>query len=134
VGLRTVPGSSPKPPHPLALRLVKGARHFPVIAYGVAQRRREIGIRAALGATPSSVIRRVLRHGVGLAAIGLALGLSFALVFSQSLATLLYDVRPADPATFGGVTLVLMATAVAASAIPARRAAALDPMMVLRAD
>ncbi|HEX9581933.1 MAG TPA: FtsX-like permease family protein, partial [Gemmatimonadales bacterium] len=112
------------------MRLVKGARHFPVIAYGVAQRRREIGIRAALGATPSSVIRRVLRHGVGLAAIGLALGLSFALVFSQSLATLLYDVRPADPATFGGVTLVLMATAVAASAIPARRAAALDPMMV----
>jgi len=79
--------------------------------------------------THTFALRLARGHGSGL-----ALGLSFALVFSRSLATLLYDVRPADPATFGGVTLVLMATAVAASAIPARRAAALDPMMVLRAD
>jgi predicted permease len=107
---------------------------YGVITYSVALRRREIGIRAALGATPGSILRRILGQGVALAAAGLVTGFALALVFGRFLAALLYDVRVSDPVTFMAVALVLGATALAASAIPARRAAALDPGAVLRVE
>jgi predicted permease len=105
---------------------------YGVISFGVAQRTREIGIRIALGADRAAVLRLVVNQGVALAAVGLTLGALAALVTTRVLRSLLFDVSPSDPLTFGSVIVLLAGAAVAASWIPARRAAELPPTEALR--
>jgi putative ABC transport system permease protein len=107
---------------------------YGVMSYSVTQRTHEIGIRMALGAQPGDVVRRVLRQGVMLAALGIAIGSLGSLGMTRGLATLLYDVSPTDPATFISVALVLAAVALLGSWLPARRAASVDPVVALRSD
>ena len=105
---------------------------YGVVAYFVTQRTREIGIRVALGARRSEVLALVLRRGAALTGSGLLLGLAGALGAARYLAGMLYGVTPLDAATFVGVALTLAAVAFAASSLPARRAAAVDPVVALR--
>ncbi|HKU62296.1 MAG TPA: ABC transporter permease [Gemmatimonadales bacterium] len=107
---------------------------FGVISYGVSQRTQEIGVRVALGADRGDVVRLIVRHGARLAALGLLIGLGGALVASRLLGTLLYQVSPTDPPTFLAGAAVLGACAIAAAALPALRAARLDPAIALRAE
>jgi ABC-type antimicrobial peptide transport system permease subunit len=100
----------------------------------VSQRRREIGIRLALGAAPSTVRRLVLRQGLALVGGGLALGVGAALGVSGVLRASLPGISPRDPLTFGAVVLALAAVAVLALWGPARRASRLDPAVALRID
>ena len=103
-----------------------------VLAFGVSQRTREFGIRAAFGADRPSLMRVVLQEGAQLALFGLAIGLGASFVFSRLIAGLLYDVAPTDPRTLGVVAVVLTAVALFASAIPAWRASEVDPVDALR--
>ena len=105
---------------------------YGVIAYAVAQRTREIGIRTALGARPREVARLVLGQSMRTVALGLVVGVGGALAVSRLLSTLLYGVGATDPLTFIGVTLLLAAVAALASYVPARRATRVDPMVALR--
>jgi putative ABC transport system permease protein len=105
---------------------------YGVISYSVLQRTREIGIRMALGAKPSQVLRLVLGQGLVMIVVGLALGLAGSLLLARYLANLLYGVRPADPLTIVSVAALLVFVALAACYIPARRAAAVDPLVALR--
>ena len=105
---------------------------YGVIAYSVSQRTREIGIRLALGAQRRSIMKMVLRQGLGLAAAGTVVGLVGALVASRLISRLLYGVSPSDPLTFAAVALVLAIVALIASYIPARRAMRVDPIVALR--
>jgi ABC-type antimicrobial peptide transport system permease subunit len=107
---------------------------YGVIAYLVARRTNEIGVRLALGAQPAQVQRLVVRDALRLAAAGLAVGVAGALVTSRVLGGLLYGVPPWDPASYAGAALVLAGVAVLAGWIPARRAAAVDPAVALRAE
>ncbi len=107
---------------------------YAVLAYAVVQRRRELGVRLALGATQSDLLRLVLRRGVTLTAAGLALGLAAALAGSRVLTGLLFEIDPLDPVTYVVVFVGLGLTALAASLIPARRAARVDPIRALRYD
>lgn len=107
---------------------------YGVIAYGVAQRARELGVRLALGAERRDVVALVLREGLALALLGIALGAGGALLATRLLRGLLFGITPTDPLVFGGVALLLAGTALVASWLPARRAARLDPMRVLRAE
>ncbi len=105
---------------------------YGVMAYSVALRRTEIGIRAALGATPKTLFGEVTREGVYLAATGAAIGLVASLGVTRLLRTMLYGVPPADPVTFLLAALVLIAVAAVASALPGMRAATMDPVKILR--
>jgi len=105
---------------------------YGMLAFSVAQRRHEIGIRMALGARRSDVLKLVLRQGIVLTGAGLALGVGGALVLVRFLATLLHGVRPADPVNFITVSLLLLLIGLVASYIPARRAAIVEPMVALR--
>ncbi len=105
---------------------------YGVLSYVVAQRTRDIGIRMALGATQSQVMRDVLWLGLRLTGIGLALGLAGALSAARLLSSLLYAVRTTDAISFAAATLVLAAVALTASYLPARRATRVDPMVSLR--
>jgi len=105
---------------------------YGVMAYSVTLRRTEIGIRAAMGATPRTLFREVTREGITLAAAGAAIGLVAALGVTRLLRTMLYGVPAADPITFLLAALVLLAVAAAASALPGMRAASLDPVKILR--
>ncbi len=107
---------------------------YGVLSYMVTERRREIGIRFALGAARSQVLVGILKHGLRVTAIGLAVGLAGALMLNQLIASLLYGVRPADPATIASVVAAITAAAVLASWLPAWRASRLDPNIVLRND
>lgn len=107
---------------------------YGVIAYAVTQRTREIGIRMALGATRRDVQSLVVGHGMKLAVIGLVLGLAGAMGLTRVLGRMLYEVKPTDPATFAGVTLVLLGVALFSCWLPARRAARVDPMVALRSE
>lgn len=107
---------------------------YGVIAYSVAERRREIAIRVAFGADARRVVTLVLREGVLLTAVGLMLGLAGAVALTRFLAAVLWEVTPTDPGTFIGVALFLAAIALLASLMPARRALRLDPMVVLGSE
>jgi predicted permease len=102
------------------------------LAHRVAARRREIGLRMALGASASSVRSMVVRRGVGLAGVGAALGILGAIPGTRILESQLYGVTPGDPLTLGALLVLLLAAGGAASDLPARRAASLDPSVVLR--
>jgi len=107
---------------------------YGVVAYAVVQRTREIGIRLALGAQRRDVLALVLGQGLKLVGIGLLLGLIGAFGLTRLLSSLLYQVKPTDPATFVTVSLLLLVVAILASWIPARRAARVDPMVALRTE
>jgi ABC-type antimicrobial peptide transport system permease subunit len=107
---------------------------YAVVAYSVAQRRREIGIRLALGAQPRAVARQIVRGALGLASAGALLGALSALGLTRFLETLLFGVEPTDAATFLGMAALLLAIAALASWIPARRAMKVDPVEALRTD
>ncbi|MFL5414132.1 MAG: FtsX-like permease family protein, partial [Myxococcales bacterium] len=104
------------------------------LAYVVAQRTRELGIRAALGATRSNVLALVLGQGLRLAAAGVAFGTVLAAAFSRVLASQLFGIGATDPVTYAGIGVVLLAMAAAASLVPAWNATRVDPMQTLRAE
>jgi predicted permease len=105
---------------------------YGVMAYAVAQRTREIGVRMALGAERSQVLRMVLRQAMTPVVIGIVMGLTGALAISRVVAGLLFGLSTTDPATFGSVVVILLLVALVASAIPAWRASRLDPLLGLR--
>jgi predicted permease len=107
---------------------------YSVIAYNVAQRRHELGVRLALGAAKGGIVRLVVTESVRFAVFGLALGCVVSLAGSRWIAPLLFKESPRDPAVFATVTLVLLFVAIAASWIPALRAAGVDPKMALQSD
>jgi predicted permease len=107
---------------------------YGVIAYAVSQRRREIGIRLALGAQAHEISGLFVRRGLILGGTGLAIGLGGALGFTQLMESLLFGISPLDPVTFTAMPIVLAAAAVLASYLPARRAAGVDPVETLRAE
>jgi len=105
---------------------------YGVIAYSVSQRTHELGIRMALGAARADVVRMVIGQGMRMAAAGIALGIAGALALSRILGTQLYEVNATDAGTYLAVSLLLLAIALAATYIPARRATAVDPLVALR--
>ncbi len=118
-----------------AIGLVLGALGiYGVLAYLVSQRRREIGVRMALGAGNRRVLRMIVRRGLILAGAGVLIGLPAALEFGHLMRGVLYGVAPEDPVSFGLVAAMLMVVAAAASYLPARRAARVDPAIALRAE
>jgi putative ABC transport system permease protein len=107
---------------------------YGILAVGVSERTREIGLRAALGASRAQIVGLVLRQGVGLTVAGGIIGLGASAVASRSLATLLFGVSRLDPMTYAAVSGLLAIVACAACAVPAWRAVRVDPSMALRAD
>jgi putative ABC transport system permease protein len=107
---------------------------YGVMAYVVARRSRELGVRAALGATPRELFTLVIRHGLVLTAIGGAIGVVASLAAGRALSGLLFGVSSADPLTFAAALIVLPAVSMLACAVPGRRAARVDPMVTLRSE
>jgi putative ABC transport system permease protein len=105
---------------------------YGVVSCGVAERTREIGIRVALGAQRTDVLRMVLRQGLTLAGVGIAIGIAVALGATRLLTSLLFGTSPSDPATFASVAGLLIAVALSACYVPARIAMKVDPMVALR--
>jgi predicted permease len=107
---------------------------YGLVAFSVAQRTREIGVRVAMGARPADVLRLVLGQGARLVSIGAGIGLAFAFVLALALRSLLFGVAPWDPVTYIAVTVFLLVVALAASFVPARRATRVDPVVALRCE
>jgi ABC-type antimicrobial peptide transport system permease subunit len=114
--------------------LIASVGLYAVVAGGVVERTREIGVRLALGSTPLGVIRLVMGDGARLSAIGLGIGLLAALGVAQAMAGLLYGLSPNDPVTFLLVPLMLCVVVLVATYLPARRAVRLDPIAALRSE
>jgi putative ABC transport system permease protein len=114
----------------VALALALGGI-YAVLSYVVGRRRQEIGIRMALGARRSQVVRMVVRQGLRLVGFGVVIGLPVALVATKLLSSLLVGVSPRDPVTFGLAVLLLAGTAIVSALVPARRAAGVDPKTAL---
>lgn len=118
-----------------AIGLLLGALGiYGVLAFAVSQRRQELGVRVALGASARSVLALVVGHGMTLAVAGVVAGLAGAFVLTRAMAAVLYEVRATDPATFATVVVVLLGAALLASWLPARRALRIDPVQALRYD
>jgi putative ABC transport system permease protein len=107
---------------------------YGILAGTVSERTREIGVRSALGASRSDILALVVTQGLALTACGVAIGLGGALVASRAMITLLFGISPVDAPTYAGAAVLLFGVAAAASAIPAWRAARVDPSTALRAD
>jgi putative ABC transport system permease protein len=107
---------------------------YGVISYSVSQRAREISIRIALGAQAQAVIRMFVAHGLTLAVIGVAIGLTAAFGIMRLMSSLLFEVSPVDPLTYAMVSLTLIAATVLASYVPALRATSMDPIVALRSE
>ncbi len=107
---------------------------YGVLSYLVTERRREIGIRMALGAKREAVLRSVMAYGLKLTCIGLAAGLAGAIALTRLMETLLFEVRPTDPATLVSVAAVITFVAIIACLVPAHRATRVDPMAALREE
>jgi len=107
---------------------------YGVVAYSVASRTREIGLRVALGAEPRRIVRQVVRGGLTLAAIGLVIGLAGALAVGRLITSLLYGMPPTDPLTLAGAMGLFVLVVLLASWVPARRAARVDPVIALRVE
>jgi len=112
--------------------LLATAGVFGLMAYSVTRRTREIGVRVALGAASGDVLRMILGQGLRTTFIGVAIGIAGSLALTRTAASLLFGVTPTDPLTFGAVTLLLVAAALLACYLPARRATKVDPMVALR--
>jgi putative ABC transport system permease protein len=105
---------------------------YGLLSYMVVQRTLEIGLRMALGAQRTDVLRMIVRRGLTLALIGLGVGLVVSAMMTRLLSGMLYGIRPSDPITFAVVTGILLVVSLAASGVPAYRAARLDPIETLR--
>jgi ABC-type antimicrobial peptide transport system permease subunit len=118
-----------------AMALLLGvAGIYGVISYSVSQRTREIGIRMALGAQRNEITRMFVRHGLGLATIGIGSGLVVAIALGRLMTSLLFETSPMDPLTYLAVCGSLAVAAMAASYVPALRATGVNPVTALRAD
>jgi predicted permease len=118
----------------LVALLLSAVGLYGVVSYAVACRTRDIGLRMALGAVKRDVMRWVFSHGMRPVVVGLAVGLGASIAIARTLRSLLFGITPADPLSMAGVVLVLLLTSGLACYLPARRAAALDPIMALRHD
>ncbi len=118
----------------LAALLLSGIGIYSVAAFTVTPRRREIGIRLALGASAAAVVREEFSRGAVAIAIGAGAGLILAVGMSSLVSSVLFEVSPVRPAAFGGATLLLVVVAVTGTLLPAYRSARLDPMTVVRSD
>jgi ABC-type antimicrobial peptide transport system permease subunit len=107
---------------------------YGVLSYLVARRTHEIGIRMAMGADRAQVLRMIVRRGVGLAALGIVMGLAAALALSRLVRGLLYDVTATDPVTYAMVPALLLMVAVVASLVPGLRAVRVSPLTALRSE
>jgi len=114
--------------------LIAGVGIHGLLAFAVSQRSRELGVRRALGEQAGSIVRRVLREGMTLAVTGVAVGVFVAYLAARAMGALLAGVQPGDPATLAGAAALCLATAIAGCLRPARRAASVDPITVLRGD
>ena len=112
--------------------LLSAVGTYGIVAYSVAQRSHEIGVRMALGAEKVEVLRLIVARGFKLTLIGMGIGIASAFGLTRFLSSLLYGVKPGDPLTFAAVSLLLTTVALLASYIPARRATKVDPMVALR--